>query len=279
MDGTTPDDVALLDTLEKAAARAWSRLPASEQALQRVARMRDAGTLGAGMSLPPRSGRQALPPVAQIDPEIAADPARTWAAIDKAKLRRQSLAAQGDPLAGKTPEPDSRVGAPSSHRRHGLETAIETYTTTVKAGRDMASEAWRVVPVAEAMRRRGQLGEREERAAQRFYRDFILGHASSGLVSSYGQSPGGGRSPDFEVRGRFQAAFVAACRAIDHWPTTEWMVRIICEQLLAAETRTPTLTDAGREFMRYKQAQQAQAAGATMIKIGLQRLVAHYGVV
>lgn len=233
-----------------AAARTVSRIGASEAALERYAELRRRNALGAGMTLDAR---------------------------ERVRQRSESLARQADPIGSRGPRKERPTNGPTPERYAHLETAIETYTTTVRAGRDVASEAWRVVPIVEHMRRRGQLGELEERAAERFYRDFVLGHRVAGLVASYGDRVSGGYEGGGDMRTHFHGRFVSACRAVGHWPTIEWMVRIICEQLMAAETTVPTLADAGRAYLGYRNQQQAQAVGATLIKTGLERLVAHYG--
>lgn len=271
----------LIASMQLAARRTVSRLEASEQALRRHTVLSNGGQLGAGMSVPPIDKRFREKPRVAAVPLEEAGPGAIWDGLDKTAVRSQALARQATPLAGKPPETVARANAPTPERIAHIETALESYATTVQAGRSVASEAWRVVPVVEHMRHRGQLGEAEERAAERFYRDFVLGHRVTGLVSSYGDRIGGSRNDDGNAeeftRTAFHQKFVAACRAIDHWPTIEWMVRIVCEQLVAAEKKPPTLADAGRAYLHYKDAKQAQAVGATLIKTGLERLVKHYG--
>lgn len=261
----TINEAAAVEALEHAARRSLSRLAASEIALQHWAKLKKRGELGGGM---------ALPPVER--PKRRENVERDEETVQRVKDRNTSLAKQGTPLAERTQEPETRVNLPTRERRAAIETALETYATTVRAGRDMASEAWRVVPVVESMRRHGQLGEDEERAAEIFYKDFILGHRVGGLVASYGESTGRSLEPSGELRQHHHTKFVKAVRAIGHWPTIEWMVRIVCEQLKAAETKPPTLADAGRGYMGYKDPKQAQASGATLLKTGLERLVRHY---
>lgn len=290
--------------IEAAAARAVRRLSAPDQALRRYATLAREGRLGQNMALAPRDRPQRSPKWQETpadaaagirpgasEPEIAAgiesNVGELWQAVDRVRLSRQALSRQGDPLGLAAPSStravDAMVGiarGPTTERRAHIDTEITAYATTVRAGRDLASEAWRVTPIVEHMRRRGQLGEAEEQAATRFYRDFVLGHRVRGLVSSYGDRvSGGGMGEDGGelVQTRFHQAFIDACRAIGHMPTIEWMVRIVCEQIVAAETSTPTLRDAGRAYMGYKQDAQAQAAGATLLKTGLERLVQHYG--
>ncbi len=257
---------------ELAARRTLSRLAASEQARAHHRELARRGDLGRNMSVPPIDRRHRAASLrdgaSETDRELV-------------RLRTASLARQAEPLAGRAPAAPGRPNAPTTERAAAIETAIETYATTVQAGRQIASEAWRVVPVVEHMRRRQQLGEYEERAAELFYRDFVLGHRVRGLVSSYGDRVnGGGQGDDGDsdefVRTRFNQRFVAACRSIDHWPTIEWMVRIICEQIMQGETKPPTLADAGKAYLGYRNPAQQQAVGATLIKSGLERLVRHY---
>jgi hypothetical protein len=264
-----------------AARRTISRLAASEQALLRHAELSAKGQLGQNMAVPPIEKRHAPKPagaVKAVDLE-AAGPAELWDAIDRVQISRELMQRQAAPLAQREPEPETRVNLPTSERRAQIDTELTTYTTTVQAGRKLASEAWRVTPIVEHMRNRGQLGDLEMRAAEDFYRDFVLGHRVRGLVSSYGQSPGGGGEGfgGDEIRQKFHDRFIRACRAIGHMPTIEWMVRIICEQIMAGEAKPPTLADAGKAYMHYKDQKQQQAVGATLIKSGLERLVRHYG--
>lgn len=188
------------------------------------------------------------------------------------------------------PRPEEHYNYPLPELRSKIETAIEVYTTRVAAGRDRASEAWQIVPLAQHMRRRGQITEDEEEAARRFYRDFVLGMRVTGLTMRYGERAGKGGTPaaqlaadsDFlapdELRTHYHTKFINACRAINHMPTIEWMVRVICEQLMAGEVKPPSLTDVGRAYLGWRQDQQASASGATLIKSGLERLVVHYGI-
>jgi len=305
---TEVDERVARQMVAQAANRAAGRLTASEAALQRHVALQRKAQLGAGMALPPRhrserpDGRSVrapalapclaeAPPVAESARRLTDDEVRAavsqgmqelWAAVDRVRLRRASMEQYAATASSHGQESSTQAAtmAPTAQRRvqvAAAEMQIEIYTQYVGAGRRVASEALRVAPVVEHMRRRGQLGEAEERAAERFYRDFVLGHRVAGLVSSYGDRiAGSDRDAGDDLRAMFHNRFIGACRAIGHWPTIEWMVRIVCEQIMASEASVPTLADAGRAYLGYRNQQQAQAVGATLVKSGLERLVPYY---
>jgi hypothetical protein len=298
---------------------ATRRLVASQQAINAYVDLQKKGQLGRYMILPrpqvhtgdkrgrypvkrghgPKpDGVQGAPPeeigiAGAVDEVIvnavAEGITRIWDGSDKARTRALSLQKQAAPLAMRPREKPLQEHAPTVERRRKIETALETYAQNVRAGRDLASEAWRVVPVIEGMRERDQLTQHDTDAAERFYRDFILGHRVAGLTAKYGEQMGKGGTPlaqmagevltPDEMRTHFHQKFVDACKAINHWPTIEWLVLIVCEQLIPGATKPPTLAEAGRVYMGYKDPKQQQASGATLIKTGLQRLARHYGLV
>jgi hypothetical protein len=191
---------------------------------------------------------------------------------------------------------------------------FELVNVSVGAGRDAKADVWRHVPVVEAMVRRGQIGKEYAaaytEAARRFYRDFINGHRGPSVTSRYGELASGGGTPisqqtqryyfdkfgrEFEVPGpedrRYDAnkAWWRACQAIGvvkcqvtgkPYPseTLHWMMVLVCEDYSVASEKTPSLEDAGRAYLGYKSPVQASAAGAALIKCGLERLVTHYGI-
>ena len=57
-----------------------------------------------------------------------------------------------------------------------------------------------------------------------------------------------------------------------------WMQKIVCEDYSVLDDSVPTLADCGRAYMGWKSPTQAQATGANLIKQGLERLAAHYGI-
>ena len=63
----------------------------------------------------------------------------------------------------------------------------------------------------------------------------------------------------------------------DHFIAT-WVQRIACEDYSMLEDKVPTLTDCGMAYMGTKCRRQATATGAMLIKQGLERLAAHYGI-
>ena len=182
------------------------------------------------------------------------------------------------------------------------------------AGREPKHTVWRAVPLVEAMVRRGQIAKDQAasytEAARRFYSDFVIGHKGASTTARYGELAGGGGTPasqqqvhyytdkfgrQYEVPGpedrRHDAhtSWWRACQAIGivkcsvtgrpmPSETLHWMLVLVCEDYLAAVEKTPTLEDAGRAYLGYKRADQASAAGAALVKSGLERLVVHYGI-
>jgi hypothetical protein len=57
-----------------------------------------------------------------------------------------------------------------------------------------------------------------------------------------------------------------------------WVQKIVCEDYSVPEDSVPTLADCGRAYMGWKSPMQAQASGVSLIKQGLERLAAHYGI-
>lgn len=231
------------------------------------------------------------------------------AAVKQAALR---LRLQGDPKGlmsgdGSTDE-ERETNAPTPHRVAGKGDAFEVIATSHATGRDRSSEAWRAVPVLEQMRRRNQIDDTEKTAGERFYWDFVLGHRQGGLVARYGDmgngsTPAGQQQTRYVVDGNGEMVeamspedrrqhhhtmWVRACDAIGtrRCPVTNnkqpgatlaWMMKLVCEDYLLAETKAPTLEDAGRAYLGCKSPVQASAAGAALVKGGLERLVLHYG--
>jgi hypothetical protein len=84
-------------------------------------------------------------------------------------------------------------------------------------------------------------------------------------------------TPD-ELRTMYSGLWAAGVKAIGCNFTAYWLHRIVCEDYSAIEDSVPTLADCGRAFMNWKSSTQAQASGASVIKQGLERLAAHYGI-
>lgn len=236
---------------------------------------------------------------------------------DAARESARRLRRAGDPLGlmdgDGIAEDHVDTNAPTPQRVAGRE-MFELVDVSVGAGRDAKSEVWRAVPVVEAMVRRGQIRKEYAaaytEAARRFYRDFVNGHRGARVTSRYGEQTGSGGTPisqqvqryytdrfgrEFEVPGpedrRFDAhkAWWKACQSIGviscpvtgkPYPseTLHWMIVLVCEDYSVASEKTPSLEDAGRASLGYKSPVQASAAGAALIKSGLERLVAHYGI-
>lgn len=236
--------------------------------------------------------------------------------LKRADAARIRLARAGDPLGlmdgdGNANEaPETNAPTPERVANRGM---FETLTITNVTGRERNSEVWRKVPTVEAMIRRGQIDRDDAQnyleAAQTFYRDFILGHRQGGLTAKYGEQCGKGGTPisqqrvsyytdkhgvQHEVMGpderrtHHHTAWISACQAIGVYqdPVTgaprpgravQWMQKLVCEDFFLAEEAAPTLADAGRAYLGCKCPKQAAAAGATMLKMSLERLVNHYG--
>lgn len=239
-----------------------------------------------------------------------------WA-LDDVKTSGRKLRIAGDPMGlmdgdGITNDiPETNAPTPERVAGRGL---FEPINVTVGAGRDAKADVWRAVPIVEAMVRRGQIAKDQassySEAARRFYRDFANGHRGASVTARYGELAGGGSTPasqqqahyytdkfgrQYEVPGpedrRHDAhtAWWRACQAIGivkspisgqptPSETLHWMLVLVCEDYLAAVEKTPTLEDAGRAYLGYKRADQASAAGAALVKSGLERLVHHYGI-
>ncbi len=217
----------------------------------------------------------------------------------------------GDGITADIPE----TNAPTPERVASRGT-FEQVNVAVGAGRDAKADVWRHVPIVEAMVRRGQISKdyaaSYTEAARRFYRDFVVGHSGvqSRVTAKYGELTGYGGTPlsqqvlktyfdkhgvEHEVdgpedrRAKANKAWWRACEAIGivKCPVTgkpapsetlHWMLVLVCEDYSVASEKTPSLEDAGRSYLGYKSSVQASAAGAALIKCGLERLVMHYGI-
>lgn len=238
------------------------------------------------------------------------------AGIERADLARFKLARAGDPLGlmdgdGNSNE-EPETNAPTAERAAGRG-EFETFKVANVTGRDKSAEAWRSIPIVEAMIRRGQIDKDDAQdfleSAQRFYKDFVMGHRQGGLTARYGEQSGKGGTPisqqqvkyytdkngdQFEVMGPDErradhhTKWIKACHAIGVYqdPVTnaprpgralQWMLKLICEDYLVAEEKTPTLLDAGKAYLGCKCPKQAAAAGAVLVMMSLDRLANHYG--
>jgi len=235
---------------------------------------------------------------------------------DRIRSANQRLRRAGDPLGlmdgdGISADSIAETNAPTPERV-ASRGDFERVSVTTGAGRDQRSEVWRHVPIVEAMIRRGQISKEDApsfvEAARQFYADFSMGHSGTRVTARYGELTSAGGTPAsqqvvrweydkfgraYEARGPEDRRHDAhtrwwnACKAVGvvSCPVTgrpqpsrtlQWMLVLICEDYSVASERTPTLEDAGRAYMGYKSPVQAMAAGAALIKAGLERLVVHY---
>lgn len=169
------------------------------------------------------------------------------------------------------PAPEGREGiTPHSRTR-----AFKGFAEETREG------AVRKVPILVQMRKRRQIDAIEERAGLMFATDMAGAHRVSGLLSSvYARAsrprgmnllPPSERMTPEEARSFHYTRFNDACRSVGHMPTIEALVFLVCEY---AET---SAAEVGRSFIDYKQQQQAQAVGMTLVKVGLQKLARFYG--
>lgn len=140
-------------------------------------------------------------------------------------------------------------------------------------------QADRIVPVLEAMRRRGQITEEELAAGERYCRYRLGISPSSGLVGAYGDERWSGTTASQaredmtreEWRHYCGAQIRAAHDAIGSPEATRALV-------LLADLEW-TLECIGRDYLHAKSPPAAMAAGAVLIKLALSSLARHYGLV
>jgi hypothetical protein len=222
----------------------------------------------------------------------------------RAKAAKLRLKRQGDPagiMSGDGLCVDGEGNnAPAPHR--ATKSEFEIVSITHATGRDKSSEAWRVVRTIERMHRNKQITDEEYKAAQDFHKYFTLGHRVGGLTMRYGEQTGCGGAPPGqqvdapnhrsevrltpdELRAIYNGLWASGVKALltanppgtDHLIAT-WVQRIVCEDYSVLEDKAPTLTDCGTAYTGCKCRRQAQAIGASLIKQGLERLAAHYGI-
>lgn len=144
-----------------------------------------------------------------------------------------------------------------------------------------SADAVRKVPILVQMRKRKQIDGIEERAGLMFAADMAAAYRVSGLLSSiYANAsrprgmnllpPSERMTPD-EARSFHYTRFTEACRSVGHMATLEALVYLVCEYAATSAA------EVGRSFIDYKQQQQAQAVGMTLVKVGLQKLARFYG--
>lgn len=236
---------------------------------------------------------------------------QSWAdeRLSAAARAKSCLSRAGDPLglACGVADPQNETNAPTAER-----TVNRGVFMPASVSQDRKADAWRHVPVVEAMVNRGQFSRDEAgpavEAAKRFYRDFVLGHRVGGLVAKWGDPTSGSGTPvrqqspkvytdrhgvlrecmgPDDRRTHHHSAWVDACRAVGmiRCPVTgrespgimvTWLLKLVCEDYSVATETTPRLEDAGRAYIGCKSASQASAAGAALIKAGIDRLVQHY---
>jgi hypothetical protein len=150
------------------------------------------------------------------------------------------------------------------------------------------------VPIATRYKITGPIGkmalsDRERKAAELFYRAYMVGHRTAGLTMKYGERMGTGGTPASQQRTvddycpehnrvKRLAEWRNACNYVGHKATAYWLTHIVCEIPVNDEVKPPSLEDVGRAWMGYQCQKRAQASGATLIKSGLERLADFYGI-
>lgn len=133
---------------------------------------------------------------------------------------------------------------------------------------DTARRADRVLPVIDAMHKRGQLTDEELAAAEQMQRWLRGARAVPGLVSRYGATAGG-CDGDAEVwrmhcadriAGISRAIGVFAVSVLENVINEEWPLSVI-----------------GTTYMGFRAQPAASAAGASMVKMALGQLARHLG--
>jgi hypothetical protein len=152
------------------------------------------------------------------------------------------------------------------------------------------------------MHRNKQITDEEYKAAQDFHKYFVLGHRVGGLTARYGELTSAGGTPPGqqidaynargeirltpdELRTMYNGLWSSGVKALltanplgtDHFIAT-WVQRIVCEDYSVLEDKVPTLAECGRAYSGWKSDKQATATGVSLIKQGLERLAAHYGI-
>jgi hypothetical protein len=236
-----------------------------------------------------------------VDPKAA----ERAEALERVKQANRRLARQGYPsglMSGDGICVDGEdSNAPTEFR--AVKSEFEIISTSHTAGRDRSTEAWRVVPLIERMRKNSQIDDSELQAAGDFHRYFTVGHRVGGLTMRYGEQTGSGGTPPgqqvdiFNHRGEIKLApdelrtmysglWAAGYKAlltkepmpIDRF-IAAWVQKVVCEDYALADgDKEPTLEDIGKAFLSFRDVKQARAAGVSLIKQGLERLAHHYGI-
>jgi hypothetical protein len=168
-----------------------------------------------------------------------------------------------------------RDGRTSAH--HGPAEHANTVITKKGLGVALARSS-----LLDQMFKRGHIDAAERRAGELFSVDFEGSIRAPGMIASVYKQGATCRmnlaldrlTPD-ELRAHHYDSFKGAVRKINHMPTIEALLRLVCDMPIKGGGQTAA--DVGRDFIDYRQQQQAQAVGITLIKVGLQKLAVYYG--
>ena len=180
---------------------------------------------------------------------------------------------------------DGDFGAPTPERANIANGSLQYDELFAPNSRVPIATRYKVVgPIAKM-----SLADRERKAAELFYRDYMLGHRTVGLTMKYGERMGSGGTPAGQQRNtddfcpethrvKRLSEWRNACAFIGHKATAYWLTAIVCEIPVNDQVKPPSLEDVGRAQMGYQCPKRAQASGATLIKSGLERLADFYGI-
>ena len=190
---------------------------------------------------------------------------------------------------------DPESNAPTPERARIANGSLEPLPINDRSSYRVIGTAFRIAPPVSKMFHNDQIGEDELRAAGIFSADFEIGMRvrvtgrygiDLAMASVSGRSGGtplsqqkdiGSLTPE-ERRAHHHNRWMKACRHIGHPLTAEWLTYLVAEVPLPGRNNSPTLADLGAAFMPYRTTKQCGAAGATLVKSGLERLVYFYGI-
>lgn len=146
---------------------------------------------------------------------------------------------------------------------------------------------WEVSTTVRKLHTDGRIDISSLKAADKFYKDYNCGVLNPKVAGRYGidlamAGLDGSKTPlsqlaepnDHEEEFHLFHAkrYVKAVTSLAHKPTAYWLTAVVCEVRVGEPGKIPTLEDVGRAVMGYDNRQRAQAAGATIITTGLDRL-------
>lgn len=165
------------------------------------------------------------------------------------------------------------------------------YDAPNSASRVEIGTGYRIATPVYKMHTDGRVSVGSVKAADLFYKDYNHGIMNPRLAGRYGvdlamAGLGTGGTPLSQLAGEneheeefhiFHAKrYARACAHIGHKPTVYWMTALVCEVAVGEPATIPTLEDIGRAYVGYESRKHAMAAGATLIKNGLERLADFY---